>query len=127
MEIEPYPEEQRCQNCSYAREIKEKINHISCRYGSPNIKPPHWPEVDNTAWCAKWDFNQKIKPETKEIIYKALTHPTNRVGHIETFTNDEKIVRKRIKEKYPEAVFEDEQKTYAIDSSNPRDPWGWSR
>jgi hypothetical protein len=127
MEIRPYPEEQRCQNCSYARVIEGKPSNISCRYAAPNIKYPYWPEVDSTAWCAKWEFNLKIKPETKEIIYNALTHPTNRVGHIETFTNDEKIVRKRIKEKYPEAVFKDEQNSYAIDLSNPHDPWGWAR
>lgn len=125
MEIKPYPEEQRCQNCAYARIIEGKPNIISCRYGAPNIKYPYWPEVDSTAWCSKWKFNESIKPKLKEITYETLTNPTFHIGHIQTYTDDEKIIRKRIKDAYPNAVFQDERVTIARDPAY--DPWGWSR
>lgn len=126
MNIRPYPEEERCQLCRYAREIPNNTDKISCRYGKPSLTSPYWPEIDKTAWCGKFHYNELMKPNHKEITYQALYHPTHRVGHVETFTDKDLIIRKRIKDKYPEAVFPDEQQIAGVDVSIfPNDPWGY--
>lgn len=128
MTIRPYPEEERCQNCHYARAIPNDPQKISCRYGKPSLVSPYWPEVDKTAWCGKYHYDENFKPSYKEITYMTSTTPTCHAGHIETFTDKESIIRKRIKDKYPEALFDDEVRSYSRDPSIfPSDPWGWSR
>lgn len=128
MNIKPYPEEEKCQSCHYAREIPNNTERISCRYGKPSLTSPYWPEVDKTAWCGKYHYDENFKPIHKEITYMTRTSPTCHLGHIDTFTDKEPIIRKRIKDKYPEAIFPDEGPTLAVDlSKEPRDPWGWAR
>lgn len=128
MTIKPYPEEEKCQSCHYARGISNNSEKISCRYGKPNLNAPYWPEIDKHAWCGKYHYNENFKPTYKEITYNTRTAPTCHSGHIETFAEKESIVRKRIKDKYPEAIFPDEQSVIGIDlSKGPSDPWGWSR
>lgn len=118
MEIVPYPEEQKCQNCHYARSIPNNPNQISCRYGKPNVKAPYWPEIDNTAWCGKWVFNTEIKPLEQKVTYTTnlMTHE----GVVKTFSTSQRIIEKRIKEQFPQATNNPAQ-------NEKIDPWGFSR
>lgn len=117
MSIRPYPEEEKCQNCVYSREIQNNQEKVSCRYSNPEINPPHWPEISKDEWCNNYRYNPKINPIFKEIVYQAIQKPTYRVGNILTFTEEEEIIKKRIKDKYSEAIFPDVYLNVARDVS----------
>lgn len=117
MEIEPYPEEQKCGNCAYSRLVKDAIDKVSCRYSAPGVSSPNWPIVSADAWCGKWKLDPEIWPFDHKVQYRL--HNQVHEGTVRTFSTTKRVLEKRIKEQLPhDSVQHEEYKP---------DPWGWSR